>query len=375
MKVRKEGVAGTDNKRDCLVRVSEGEGVSITGKDQPMFGEHLETLVRQRLQKLDVEARVEVTSNGALDYVILGRLESALKKAGKDIITDDLTERSPLEKPLRRSRMYVPGNNPRMLNSAGVYGCDCLIFDLEDSVVPEAKEDARFLVKNALKHLNFGKSELWVRVNKSTVKEDLSVVKYGHPHGICLSKAEEGEDIVILENILEEEGLKAHIMPIIETARGVENVASIASASDSVVAIAFGAEDFTRDIGGKRTWDTLLYPRSRLVVAATAHGVQALDTIYPHAQDLEGLREETRKIMEMGFHGKGAIHPRQIEVIHQCFTPTPEEIEEARAILQAVEEAKAKGLGSASFHGKMIDLPVEKKARTILRRSGLLDSE
>ncbi|HDS59440.1 MAG TPA: citrate lyase ACP [Thermoplasmatales archaeon] len=375
MKVRKEGMAGTDDKRDCLVRVNEGEGITITGKDQPMFGEHIETLVRQRLKNLEVEARVEVNSDGALDYVILGRLESALKKAGKEVITDHVTERSPTKTPLRRSRMYVPGNNPRMLNSAGVYGCDCLIFDLEDSVAPDAKEDARFLVKNALKHLDFGKSEVWVRVNKPTVKEDLSVVKYGNPHGICLPKAEEGEDIVILENILEEEGLEAHIMPIIETARGVENVADIAGASDSVVALAFGAEDFTRDIGGKRTWDTLLYPRSRLVVAATAHGVQALDTIYPHAQDTEGLREETQKIMEMGFHGKGAIHPSQIEVIHQCFTPTPEEIEEARAILQAVEEAKARGLGTASLHGKMIDVPVEKKARTILRRSGLLDEQ
>ncbi|MGC9554956.1 MAG: aldolase/citrate lyase family protein, partial [Thermoplasmatota archaeon] len=164
MRVRKEGIAGTDNKRDCLVRVNEGEGITVTGKDQPMFGEHIETLVRQRLKSLEVEARVEVSSDGALDYVILGRLESALKKAGKEVITDHVTERSPVKTPLRRSRMYVPGNNPRMLNSAGVYGCDCLIFDLEDSVAPDAKEDARFLVKNALKHLDFGKSEVWVRV-------------------------------------------------------------------------------------------------------------------------------------------------------------------------------------------------------------------
>ena len=139
--------------------------------------------------------------------------------------------------------------------------------------------------------------------------------------------------------------------------------------------MAFGAEDYTRDIGGKRMWDTLLYPRSRLVVAATAYGVQALDTIYPDIQDVKGLEEETSQIMAMGFHGKGAIHPSQIEVIHQCFTPTEEEIEEAQAILEAVSEAKAKGLGSASLHGKMIDLPVEKKARTILQRSGLSDND
>jgi citrate lyase subunit beta/citryl-CoA lyase len=270
--------------------------------------------------------------------------------------------------------MYVPGNNPRMLNSAGMYDCDCLVFDLEDSVTLAAKDDARFLVKNALKHLSFGEAELWVRINKTTAKEDISAIKYGNPHGICLPKTEEKEDMVILQNILEEEELNGYMMPIIETARGVENAAEIACATENVIALAFGAEDFTQDIGGKRTWDSLLYPRSRLVVAATAHGIQALDTIYPDIQDIDGLREETCKIMAMGFQGKGAIHPSQIEVIHQCFTPTDKEIEEAQAILEAVEKAKSSGLGSASLHGKMIDLPVEKKARTILYRSGRLGS-
>jgi len=371
MKVRKEGISGTENKRDCIVRVNEGNGIEIKGKARDMFGEHIKKLVKKRLDEIGVEAMVTVEDNGSLDYVILARLEAALRKACEEDIPDKMVERERIDKNLRRSRMYVPGNNPRMINSAGVYGCDCLILDLEDSVSPESKEDARHLIKNALKYVDFGDSELWVRVNSDSVKEDISVIKYGMPHGICLPKAEKGEDVVILEGILEEEGLDAKIMPIVESAKGVENISEIAESSDRVVAIAFGAEDFTRDMGGKRTWESLFYARSKIVVSAKAHGVQALDTIYSDARNMEGLREETMKIVEMGFDGKGVIHPNQIEVIHECFTPTDEEIEEAKKIIEAVEEAKAKGLGTASLNGKMIDLPVEKKARMILERAGI----
>jgi len=338
MKVHKEGMAGTENKRDCIVQVIEGEGITVTGKDQSMFSEQITSLIQGHLDHLGIEGSVTVSSNGALDYVIIGRLEAALNSAGIEAIAAEFITRTPVETQLRRSRMYVPGNNPHMLNSAGMYHSDCLIFDLEDAVTPKAKNDARYLVKNALKYLDFGLSELWVRINKTMVKEDLSVIKYGAPHGICLPKAEDGEDIIVLDNILEEEKLQAATMPIIETARGLEHAVDIASVSGNVVAIAFGAEDFTRDIGGKRTWDTLLYPRSRLVVAAKMHEVQALDTIFPNTQDIEGLRKETYRIREMGFDGKGAIHPSQIDVIHQCFTPSAEEVEEAKAVLKAVEK-------------------------------------
>jgi len=373
MKVRREGIAGTENKRDCTVRVNEGNGIEIKGKTKEMFGEHVRKLIKKRLDEIGVEAMVSVEENGSLDYVIIARLEAALRKACEEEIPDRPIEREHASRNLRRSRMYVPGNSPRMMNSAGVYGCDCLILDLEDSVVTGKKEDARYLIKNALKYVDFGDSELWVRVNSDSMKEDIFVVKYGVPYGICLPKTEEKEDVAILEGILEEEGLDAKIMPIVESARGVENIAEILDASDRVVAVAFGAEDFTRDMGGKRTWDSLFYARSKIVVSARAHGVQALDTIYPDVGNTEGLREETMRVVEMGFDGKGVIHPNQIEVIHECFTPSDGEIEEAKQILEAVSEAKSKGLGTASLNGKMIDLPVEKKARRTLERAGLGD--
>ncbi len=369
MKVRTKGVSGTENKRDCIVTVTDGSGIEIEGKDKDMFGEHIESLIGKRLEELGVKAAVNVKENGSLDYVILARLEAALRKACENDVPDEMIERKEMHGNLRRSRMYVPGNNPRMMSSAGVYGCDCLILDLEDSVAVEHKEDARYLIKNALKYVDFGKSELWIRVNRDSMKEDISVVKYGSPHGICLPKVEGTDDVMTLESILEKEGLDAKIMLITETARGVENIAETADSSDKIVAIAFGAEDFTRDMGGKRTWDSLFYARNKIAVSAKANGLQALDTIYPNVNDMEGLREETKKIVEMGFDGKGIIHPNQIEIIHECFMPTEEETEEARKIIDAVEKARARGLGTASLNGRMIDLPVEKKARRILERN------
>lgn len=369
--IRNDGAAGTDNKRDCHVSVQEGSGIEIESKYAGMFGDHIESLVQRRLDQLDTDASVTIQERGCYDYVVVARLEAALRRAGLEQPPDEMVERGRPERELRRSRMYVPGNNPRMLNKAGMYGADCLILDLEDSVAVDHKLDARYLVKNALQQLDFGTAELWVRINKGTATEDISVVKYGHPHGICLPKAEDPEDVVILENMLDEEGLDAAIMPIVETAAGIQNVEPIAAASDAVAALAFGAEDFTADVCGKRARDALLYPRSRLVVAARSHDVQPLDTVYSDVNDLEGLREETMHIIEMGFDGKGAIHPRQVPVIHECFTPSAEEVQEAREVIAAVEAAREKGLGSASLHGRMIDLPVEKRARRTLRRAGI----
>lgn len=369
MMVRKECVAGTENKRDCLIHISKGDEIILESKVRGMFGEHIEELVRNRLNDLDIKAKVRIRENGALDYVILARLESAIAEACEEEIPDEVVFREDVEC-LRRSRMYVPGNNPRMMNNADVYGCDCIILDLEDSVAMEQKRDARYLVKNALKFLNFS-AETWVRINKDMAREDISIIKYGSPHGICIPKVESKEDIHYIEKILMEADMKAKIMPIIETAKGIANAFEIAGTSKNIVAIAFGAEDFVRDVNGKRKWHSLLYPRSKVVIAAKAHNIQALDTIYPDVNDAEGLRDETMKIIEMGFDGKGVIHPNQIEIIHECFMPTEEEIEEAKKIVNAIEQAKKKGLGSTSINGKMIDLPVEKRARRILKMAGM----
>lgn len=369
MKVIGEASAGTLNERDCIVRVKEGNGIVVKGKTANLFDEHIKAIVQDKLYEIGIEnVMVEIEENGALDYVIIARLESALSKATGEDIPDKKIRRGKTSKDrVRRSRLYIPGNNPRFINSLIVYGCDCSILDLEDSVIMEHKEDARYLVKNALKKMDFGSSEIWIRINKEMAREDIRQIRYGSPHGICIPKVESKEDIFLIEKILEEANLDCHLMPIIENAKGIANAKEIAEASDKIVALAFGAEDFTRDVGCKRVWDALLYPRFSILIAAKSKGIQALDTIYPNIEDEEGLIEETKKIIELGFDGKGAVHPSQIEIIHECFKPKDEEIEEAKKIIDAIERARKAGEGVATLNGRMIDLPVEKKARKTLK--------
>lgn len=369
MRIEGEFYAGRNEKRDCFIKVKEGDGkINVRSKTGELFREHIEDIISKRMEEIDITADVEIEENGALDYVIIARLESAIAKATMGDIPDKKIRRGKTAKDrVRRSRLYVPGNNPRFINSVAVYGSDCIILDLEDSVAFEHKHDARYLVKNALKTMDFGNSEIWVRINKEMAREDINSILYGNPHGICIPKVESREDVEVIEKILSEVNLDCHLMPIVETAKGIKNVEDIADASERMVAIAFGAEDYTRDIGGRREWETLLYPRCRIVTASKSSNIQALDTIYPNVEDMDGLIEETKKIIKLGFDGKGAIHPGQIEVIHECFMPSQEEIEEARKIIDAIENARKEGRGVATLNGKMIDLPVENKARRILK--------
>ena len=373
MKVMEEAQAGTLNPRDCQISVAPGNGtVKVASKTPSLYEEYIQNMVRGKLEEYGVEADVTVEENGAIDYVIMARLEAALVKATRNDMPDKKARRGKTAKDRpRRSRLYVPGNNPRFINSVAVYGCDCTMLDLEDSVSLEQKHDSRYLVKNALQSMDFGRSEIWVRINKELASDDMRVITHGSPHGICVPKVESSEDIEVIEKIMAEANLDCHIMPILETAKGIANAREIARASERVVALAFGAEDYTRDTGGRRTWDALMYPRFALLIAAKASGIQALDTIYPHIDDEEGLREETMRIVEMGFDGKGTIHPGQIEPIHECFMPSPEEVEKAKQIISAIEEARKSGDGVATLDGRMIDLPVEMKARRVLKLAEL----
>ena len=362
---------GTDNKNDCSVELYLGkkQAIHIESKTMGMFDEHIKGLIKSLLTEYGIKhAHVTVNEKGALDYVIKARVEAAINHLPNIHPHGPPMKRKPSTKDrVRRTRLYIPGNNPRMIASAGIYGSDCLIFDLEDSVPVDQKKAARFLVKNALCDLDFGASEIWVRVNKGEMEQDLATISPGGPHGICLPKVESAADIRRSEEILNGDNRKTLLMPIIESAQGVMHLSEIAQASTRVVALAFGAEDLSRDLGGTRSWDTLFYARSALVTTAKAHGIQALDTIYPDVRDEQGLRRETEKIVAMGFDGKGVIHPEQIEPIHDCFTPSKEDIENALAIIEALRVAQKKGLGVASLNGKMIDEPVEKRARKILK--------
>jgi citrate lyase subunit beta/citryl-CoA lyase len=213
-------------------------------------------------------------------------------------------------------------------------------------------------------------------------KEDLEEILRGRPHGICLPKTESAEDVhslaselTRLERAYKHEHGTTWIMPIVETATGVLHVEEIATADPRVVVLAFGAEDFTRDIDAKRSWDSLLFARSKLVAAAKAAGVQVSDTVYSDLEDEEGLIAEAKAVRDLGFDGKGAINPRQIPPLNAVFSPGDAEIEEARRIVEAAETAEADGIGAVAVDGKMVDRPVLERARQILKYAETLTGE
>ena len=281
---------------------------------------------------------------------------------------------------LRRTRLYIPGNHPAMIQNAEIYGADSLIFDLEDSIPLTEKDTARILVRNAIQALNFGRSEVTVRINDINtpfLEKDLEAIVPTKPDGLLLPKAETEEDILFLhERITELEkkhGLpvgKIRIMPIIETALGVVNVEKIVAAP-RIAAVGIGGEDLTADIGAIRTPDgrELEYISSKIIVACAAYHIQAIDTVFADINDQEGLFQATKRAISRGFQGKSVIHPSQIEVVHRAFMPSEEEIEKAKRIVKAYRESLKKGLGAVSVDGRMIDLPVVMRAERILKRA------
>lgn len=280
---------------------------------------------------------------------------------------------------LRRSRIYLPGNSPRMIQKGPHLGADAVILDLEDSVSPEEKDAARILVARAIETLDFGGSEVMVRINPIHAGglDDLPVVLAAGPDSIVVPKCESRDDVLTVDNAINDfnPGKPVAILPMIETAKGILNAYEVASASTRVDAVTFGGEDFTQDIGATRTKEgrEIFWGRSMLVIAAKAAGVQALDTVFSDLTDEQGLRRDTRMIKEMGFDGRAAVHPAQIEIIHEVFTPTETEIRHATDVVFAAEKARREGLGVAVVKGKMIDKPIIQRAEKIIRIAERLD--
>ena len=370
-----QAAVGAANKGDCIVRavVSDKLEVKVQTSSEDLFGTGLKVVVEETVSALgSPKVRVDVEEHGALDYVIRARVEAALRR----VLPELAVWRKEIERGrtgrdrLRRTRLYAPGNNPRLLVGIELHGADCVLLDLEDSVPLAEKSSARILVKHLLSDVDF--PEVWVRINPLSTygRDDLAEVMLARPHGICLPKAESADDVKELSEELarleHENGIdpgSTFIMPIIETGKGVLHAEEIASADERVVIMAFGAEDYTRDVGARRTRDALLYARSRIVAACAAAGIQASDTVYADVDDEEGLIDETKHIRDLGFVGKGAINPRQIEPIHGVFRPTDEEVEQARKIISVAREAEEKGIGAVAIGGKMIDRPVLERAK------------
>jgi len=281
-------------------------------------------------------------------------------------------------KQLRRTMLYVPGNNPGMIRDAGIYRNDCIMFDLEDSVSLSEKDSARFLVFQALTTLHYPGKELLVRINDprtQTGKDDLKAVVSARKAAIRLPKTESADDVRYCESLIEEieketgaQPGSTGMMAAIESAAGVLNAKEIAFASKRLLGIALGAEDYVTDLKTSRSSGgvELYFGRSMILLAARAAGIDALDTVFSNVNDEEGFRKETELIRQMGFDGKSIINPRQIKIVHEVFSPTEKEIEHAFEVLAAIREAEQKGSGVISLRGKMVDKPVVERARRVL---------
>jgi citrate lyase subunit beta / citryl-CoA lyase len=385
MKQAITGNQGDQVRSDCQVklRLAEKDGISINlaSRVERMFGSHIRQQAKEVLEALGIShAALEIDDSGALPFVIGARIEGALKQL---ISTErkwipPLIEQNRYETTRERfrfSRLYLPGNSPSFMLNAGIHRPDGIILDLEDSVAPEKKAEARILVRNALCQVDFYGAERMVRINQLPAGlEDLDEVVPHHLHLVLLPKCEHGSQVVqVAEHI--EKILKAHrqereifLMPIIESCLGVENAFEIATSSRSVVAMAIGLEDYTADLGVSRTasGEESLYARTRLINACKAAGIQPIDSVYSDVADMEGLKQNVAASRALGFEGMGCIHPRQIPVIHEGFIPGEEEIEKARRIVEAFEEAEVRGSGVVALGSKMIDPPVVKRAQRTL---------
>jgi citrate lyase subunit beta/citryl-CoA lyase len=278
---------------------------------------------------------------------------------------------------LRRAMMFMPGNNPAMLQNAGIYGADTVIFDVEDAVAVSEKDAARQLVHNAIKRLQYP-CEVAVRINHIQTPfglDDLRVILPAKPDLIRLPKAETGQDIKIIDEIISEAEAKygfaagsIGMMAAIETAKGLMHAYEIATASPRMVALAIGGEDFVADLKTSRSregWE-LFVARSQLLLAARAAGIQAIDSVFANANDDEGFIAETRLIKELGFDGKSVINPRQVRMAQEVFTPSEKEIKNAERVLVAYKEALERKSGVVALDGKMIDTPIVTRAERVL---------
>lgn len=380
------GKKGDKIRSDCFVEITSSQNAGneyiIKSKVSSLYGKSIEEETKKIIEFFGLQGvEITVEDYGALPFTLHARIEAAVKRYNPELNYEFLppfnknNKYSTTKERLRRSRLYLPGNEPKFFPNAGLHSPDGIILDLEDSVAPTEKDTARILVRNTLAKIDFYGAERMVRINPFPIgKEDLKSVIPQNVNVILLPKCESKEQVLIcveeIEKIKSERFLEhtTFIMPIIESAKGVINSYEIASAHESVCALALGLEDYTADIGAVKSEDgkESFFARSMVVNSAKAARIQAIDTVYSDAANMEGLRQEVLNAKVLGFEGKGCIHPRQIKVIHDAFKPSPEEVDKARKIADAYYEAEAKGIGVVSVGSKMIDPPVVKRALKIL---------
>lgn len=279
---------------------------------------------------------------------------------------------------LRRTMMFIPGNNPSMITDGHIYGSDSIMFDLEDAVSLNEKDSARFLVYNALKTIDYGTTETVVRVNGLDTpygRDDIEAMVRARVDVIRLPKTDTPEDIIEVDNLIteveEKIGLEVgttKMMAAIESPLGVINAYKIATASKRLIGVALGAEDYVTNLKTTRSPEgiELLAARSQILLATRAAGIYALDTVYSDVNNDEGFINEVKLIKQLGFDGKSVIHPKQIALVHREYEPTEKEINHAIRVLHGIKEAEERGSGVIAVDGQMVDGPIVDRAYRVL---------
>ena len=383
------GRRGEDVRSDLWVSVELLDAgqleLELRSRVEAYFGDAIRQQIEEVLSELGTRgARVTIEDAGALPFVIGARLEAAVRRGGWVPRARWLPDATLTQPPstaaarLRRSRLYLPGNEPKFFINAGLHQPDAIILDLEDSVSPDQKDAARLLVRNALRAVDFAGAERMVRINQLPLGlVDLEEIVPQAPDLILIPKVESPEQVQEVDDAISRLQAEADmqrdlwLMPILESALGIENAFEIGKTSPRVVALTLGLEDYAADLGVPKSaeGEESMYARTRVVNAARASGLQAIDSVYGNVDDMEGLSRWGRKSRALGFQGMGCLHPRQIAVIHEAYQPTSAEIEKARRIVAAFDEAEAKGLSVVSLGSKMIDPPVVKQALRLVEQA------
>lgn len=366
------GRTGEDARSDIQISIEGGQGLEVNSLVNAIYGEAIQEQVAAALANTGrSDMRVSVDDSGALPFVIDARLDAALADYLDQPLRDlPPVSRSPQRERPRRTRLYIPGNNPKFIVNCGLYGADGIIFDLEDSVAATEKREARALVRRALFNVDLGGSEAMVRVNSGDEGlADLRILANAGVEVFLLPKTESPQDVAAADRVLSEANSEALLLPILETALGVHSAYEIAKASPRVVGISIGVEDYVADIRAKRTAEGTesVWAHGQVLNAARAAKVSAFASVFAVIDDAEAMEVYARRMADLGFDGVGCIHPGQVAPAHRGFMPEPEEVERARQIVTEFESADQ---GAIRVVGEMVDAPVYKRALRTLSRAG-----
>lgn len=374
---------GSDCWVHLVLRERGGAKIEVKSKVQSMYGEAIRNTAQKMIEFFGIKNTIlSIEDSGSLPFVLTARIEAAVKKCFPQKKEEYLVSIIPQNfyqvkrDKFRRTRLYVPGDQPRLIINAGLYKPDGIILDLEDAVAPAEKEFTRFIVRNALREVDFLGAERMVRINQLPMgMKDLDFIVPHGVHTVLVPKCENSDTIKKIDAHIQDLRTRhkikndVYLLPIIESALGVINAYEIAAASPNNVAISIGLEDFTADIGTERTIEgkETYLAQQQVVLAARATGIQPIGSVFSDVADEEGLRKNVMGAKSLGFEGIGCIHPGQIKSVHESLAPSQREVKRAMKISLALEEAQKKGSGVVSLGTKMIDAPVVKRAERILK--------